>query len=131
MRDPIRDILSSDFRCSIPDWAPRLFVLRDDPSEVFHAACLVHDLCYKHGSYTYGLSRRSCDDEFRNRMIKTCSARYQDDNLFRCRIDASTLYEVVRRVGFIFYLSPPGFNDFPDGVEPYTNDHGQVCKYLD
>ncbi|HEX4924556.1 MAG TPA: hypothetical protein VFV50_10735 [Bdellovibrionales bacterium] len=131
VRDPIRDLLSSDFRCTVPAWLPRMFLMRDDPATVFHTACIVHDLCYKHGSYTYQLSRRSCDDEFRERMTKTCNARYQDENLLRCRADAAGLYEVVRKVGFLFYLSPPGYNDFPDGIEPYTNDHGVACKYLD
>ena len=131
VRDPLRDLLTSDFRCSVPSWAPRIFLLGDDPGVVFHSACLIHDLCYKHGSYTYEYSRKTCDDEFRDRMNRTCAARYQDENQLRCRVDAGTIYEVVRKVGFLFYLSPPGFNDFPEGIDPFTNDHGRVCRYLD
>lgn len=131
VRDPIRELLTSDFRCSVPNWAPHLFFMRDNPSDVFHMACLVHDLCYKHGSYSYNLSRKSCDEEFKNRMIKICNARYENEDLIRCRADVNTIYEVVRAAGFVFYLSPPGFNDFPQGIEPFTNDHGRACGYLD
>jgi hypothetical protein len=105
--------------------------MRDDPAEVFHSPCIVHDLCYKHGSYSYEFSRKTCDEEFKNRMQRSCSARYQDENLLRCQVDANTIYEVVRKAGFLFYLSPPGFNDFPDGIDPFTNDHGRACNYLD
>jgi hypothetical protein len=131
IRDPIRDVLTSDFRCSVPSWAPRLFFMREEPSKVFHSACLVHDLCYKHGSYSYQLSRKSCDEQFRDRMVKICNARYENEDLLRCRADVNTIYEVVRVVGFLFFLSPAGFNDFPQGIEPYTNDHGRACGYLD
>ncbi|MEQ1879198.1 MAG: hypothetical protein ABL958_21345, partial [Bdellovibrionia bacterium] len=90
-RDPLRDLLTSDFRCSVPSWVPKVFFLPDDPALVFHSACIVHDLCYKHGSYSYNISRKSCDEDFKSRMLKTCNARYLDENLFRCRIDAGNI----------------------------------------
>jgi hypothetical protein len=123
----------ADFRCSIPEWAPKLFVMPEEPGKVFHFPCVVHDLCYIHGSYTYSFNRRTCDDDFRDRMIRICETRFEAETevQFRCRIDVNTIYETVRAVGFIYYWSKDGFNDFPQGVQPYTNDYGSVCRYLD
>jgi hypothetical protein len=131
VKDPIREILTSDFQCTIPSWAPRVFLMSDDPAEVFFAPCLIHDLCYKHGSYTYSKTRKDCDNEFGDKMRGVCETRYQDESQLRCLIDAHTLHETTRQVGFLFYLSPPGYNDFPPGIEPFTNDHGTACRYLD
>lgn len=46
--------------------------------DVFHDQCARHDLCYRHGYYTYYLTKDDCDDEFAEDLGLQCGNFYQE-----------------------------------------------------
>jgi hypothetical protein len=40
--------------------------------DTFYDACAQHDYCYRHGFRSYGMDRKTCDDEFLLDMQNTC-----------------------------------------------------------
>jgi len=95
---------SDPLGCSIPN---TVRVLSDDllqQADKFHPACVTHDLCYRYGAATYGLSREECDDEFYENMKTACSglgglAILDPENYAKCNLAAFETYEAVRKHG--------------------------------
>jgi hypothetical protein len=90
--------------CSIP--AAVLIVSEDyeRQAEKFHEACEMHDLCYRHGEATYGLTRRDCDVEFYDNMKTACSGFkglgvLDPEEFAKCQLAAQQTYEAVRTHG--------------------------------
>jgi hypothetical protein len=90
--------------CSIP---PAVLVVSKDYEEQadkFHGACVTHDLCYRHGAATYGLSRKECDVEFFDNMKTACTGfkglgMLDPEEFARCQFAAKQTYEAVRTHG--------------------------------
>jgi coproporphyrinogen III oxidase len=90
--------------CSIP--AAVLVVSKDyeEQADKFHNACVTHDLCYRHGAATYGLSRKQCDDEFYDNMKAACSGFkglgvLDPEDFAKCQFAAKQTFEAVRTHG--------------------------------
>ena len=90
--------------CSIP--AAVLVVSKDyeEQADKFHGACVTHDLCYRHGTATYGLSRKDCDTEFYDNMKAACSGFkglgvLDPEEFAKCQFAAKQTYEAVRTHG--------------------------------
>ena len=90
--------------CSIP--AAVLVVSKDyeQQADKFHQSCVTHDLCYRHGAATYGLTRKECDIEFYDNMKSACSGfkglGVLDAGEFaKCQFAAKQTYEAVRTHG--------------------------------
>jgi hypothetical protein len=58
--------------CSIPLLINLASESHSHYREKFYDACAQHDYCYRHGFASYGLDRKSCDDEFLTDMQKSC-----------------------------------------------------------
>ena len=90
--------------CSIP---PAVLVVSKDYEEQadkFHGACVTHDLCYRHGAATYGLSRKECDTEFHDNMKAACAGfkglgMLDPEAFAKCQFAAKQTYEAVRTHG--------------------------------
>ena len=90
--------------CSIP---PAVLVVSEDYEEQadkFHGACVTHDLCYRHGAATYGLSREACDAEFYDNMKAACTGfkglgMLDPEGFAKCQFAAKQTYEAVRTHG--------------------------------
>lgn len=90
--------------CSIP--IAVLVVSSDYEAQAnkFHGACVAHDLCYRHGAATYGLSREECDTEFYDSMKTACSGFkglgvLDPEEFAKCQFAARQTYEAVRTHG--------------------------------
>lgn len=62
-------------------------------NDKFAKACVFHDYCYRHGKFTYGFTRKFCDDQFRARMRRACNGTIAKP---LCTGGAYLYYEVVR-----------------------------------
>ena len=90
--------------CSIP--VAVLVVSKDyeEQADKFHPACVTHDLCYRHGAATYGLSRKECDVEFHDNMKAACTGFkglgvLDPEGFAKCQFAAKQTYEAVRTHG--------------------------------
>lgn len=90
--------------CSIP--AAVLVVSSDyeEQADKFHSACVTHDLCYRHGAATYGLSRDECDAEFYDNMKIACSGFkglgvLDPEDFAKCQFAARQTFDAVRTHG--------------------------------
>ena len=95
---------SQPLGCSIP--AAVLIVSEDydRQADKFHQACVTHDLCYRHGAATYGMTRPDCDTEFYENMKAACSGYkglgvLDPAEFAKCQLAASETYEAVRQYG--------------------------------
>ncbi len=95
---------SQPLGCSIP--AAVLIVSEDyeRQADKFHEACKTHDLCYRHGEATYGLTRKQCDVEFYDNMKAACSGfkglgMLDPEEFAKCQLAAKQTYEAVRTHG--------------------------------
>lgn len=101
---------SEPLGCSIP---PAVLVVSEDYEEQadkFHGACVTHDLCYRHGAATYGMSRKDCDVEFFDNMKAACSGfkglgMLDPESFAKCQFAAKQTYEAVRTHGEKHYRS--------------------------
>ncbi len=90
--------------CSIPDVVHILDDKFAAKTGKFHPACVEHDFCYRHGYTTYGETRKSCDEKFRNAMNDACGS-FAGLNLFdlenhsHCKLAAEQMYNAVRLKG--------------------------------
>ncbi len=127
--DPIAGLVcgaGESLGCSVPEFAslagtPEYYKSKFDP------ACVRHDLCYRHGEATYGLTRRQCDDEFRSKMYGICSNIELIDiitfgaSMAICNGHAQVFYEAVR---------DQGASRFRTGTDstfcPYDRKRGQL-----
>lgn len=90
--------------CSIP---PAIRVISEDydaQADKFHNACVLHDLCYRHGASTYDLSREACDSEFYSNMKSACEGPaglgvLDPEEFAKCRLAALETYEAVKEHG--------------------------------
>lgn len=101
--------------CSTPRVVTLLSDFHAEYRETFRAACATHDLCYRHGSATYGFEREACDARFLAQMRSTCGEPLALDLVerLRCEAAAAQFHEAVRRYGERRFLSD-----------------GSVCEYL-
>lgn len=80
--------------------------------EKFYDACAQHDYCYRHGFASYGMDRKSCDDEFLRDMQYSCpdeaggrlgkvidALNTSVESRRRCLSVADDFYVAVRRYG--------------------------------
>jgi hypothetical protein len=95
---------SKPLGCSIP--AAVLVVSEDYEAQAdkFHNACVTHDLCYRHGEATYGMTRKECDAEFLDNMKAACSGFkglgvLDPEEFAKCQFAAKQTYEAVRTHG--------------------------------
>ncbi len=95
---------SQPLGCSIPTAV--LVVSKDYEAQAdkFHAACVTHDLCYRHGEATYGMTRKECDVEFLDNMKAACSGFkglgvLDPEEFAKCQFAAKQTYEAVRTHG--------------------------------
>ena len=101
---------SQPLGCSIPTAV--LVVSQDYEAQAdkFHNACVTHDLCYRHGEATYGLTRKACDTEFLDNMKTACSGfkglgMLDPEEFAKCQFAAKQTYEAVRTHGENHYHS--------------------------
>ena len=105
--------------CSIPQ-AVLLFEQYAQQADKFHGACVRHDLCYRHGNVTYGLSRERCDDEFYENMKDACAGTanlgmLDPADYAKCQLAANQTYEAVRS----------------HGEKHFKLGSGSYCEYMD
>ena len=89
--------------CSIPE-AVLLFEDYAQQADKFHRACVRHDLCYRHGNITYGLTREECDDEFYDMMKDSCAGTanlglLDPEDYAKCQLAAQQTVAAVRKHG--------------------------------
>jgi hypothetical protein len=95
---------SQPLGCSIPT---AILVVSEDyeaQADKFHDACVMHDLCYRHGEATYGTTREECDVEFYANMKVACSGFkglgvLDPEDYAKCQFAAKQTYEAVRTHG--------------------------------
>jgi hypothetical protein len=90
--------------CSIPPAIRTISKDYDEQADKFHHACVLHDLCYRHGAATYDLSREACDTEFYENMKSACKGSaglgvLDPEEFAKCRFAALQTYEAVREHG--------------------------------
>lgn len=90
-------------------------------SEVFHSACVRHDLCYRHGYYTYQFTKEDCDNEFAEGLESRCTTVFQGREWIRCQRVADVLIVAARKFGHLSYHA----DDYP------FRDYGYYYEYLD
>ena len=98
--------------CSLPLLVSLASELHNNYRDEFYDACAQHDYCYRHGFVSYGLDRKTCDDEFLTDMQNSCpNARTGKIGKFLDTVDTSVesrssclsaandFYSAVRRYG--------------------------------
>jgi hypothetical protein len=95
---------SQPLGCSIPTAVLVVSEDYDRQADKFHQACVTHDLCYRHGEATYGLTREACDAEFYDNMKDACSGFkglgvLDPEEFAKCQFAAKQTYEAVRKHG--------------------------------
>ena len=90
-------------------------------SDVFHAECVRHDLCYRHGYYTYLFTKDDCDDEFAAGLENRCIAQFSGNERSACRRVAGILILAARKFGHLSYHS----DDYA------IRDFGYYYEYLE
>ena len=96
--------------CSIPEVVLVLSQDYKEQADKFHAACVKHDFCYRHGFATYGIGRAECDEVFYEEMKTECSGTGMlgvlDVKTYGiCQVAARQTYEAVRRYGEPAFLT--------------------------
>jgi hypothetical protein len=96
--------------CSIPTAVLVVSSDYEEQADKFHDACVTHDLCYRHGAATYGLSREDCDAEFHDNMKAACSGFkglgvLDPEDFAKCQFAARQTFEAVRTHGEKHYRS--------------------------
>jgi coproporphyrinogen III oxidase len=90
--------------CSIPTAIRVISEDYDAQADKFHDACVLHDLCYRHGAATYGHAREECDTEFYTNMKSACDGIaglgvLDPEEFAKCRLAAKETYEAVKAHG--------------------------------
>ncbi|MCH9695230.1 MAG: phospholipase [Gammaproteobacteria bacterium] len=112
--------------CSLPLLVSLASELHSHYREEFYDACAQHDYCYRHGFASYGIDRKSCDDNFLLDMQNSCPDKKSSGlgKLFEtfdgsiqsrrsCLSVADDFYAAVRRYG----------------EEKYTTTTSTYCEY--
>lgn len=69
--------------CSIPDYARILFQEKESTANIslhFRPACVLHDLCYRHGYATYGYTQSDCDLALQTSAYRMCRQVAHNDH---------------------------------------------------
>jgi hypothetical protein len=95
---------SQPLGCSIPTAVLVVSEDYEEQADKFHGACVMHDLCYRHGEATYGMTRKECDVEFLDNMKAACSGFkglgvLDPEEFAKCQFAAKQTYEAVRTHG--------------------------------
>lgn len=108
---------------AVADFAIQIFFPQSQGafSQVFHAECVRHDLCYRHGSYTYQFSKTDCDDEFAKGLKLRCSKEFIGSEQRQCQRVADLLTLAARKFGHLSYHA----DDYR------FRDYGYYFEYLD
>ncbi len=90
--------------CSIPPAIRAISREYNEQADKFHSACVLHDLCYRHGAATYDHSRDACDKEFYENMRTACEGPaglglLNPEDFAKCRLAALQTYEAVKEQG--------------------------------
>jgi hypothetical protein len=101
---------SQPLGCSIPTAVLVASKDYEEQADKFHNACVTHDLCYRHGEATYGMTRKACDVEFYDNMKTACSGFkglgvLDPEEFAKCQFAAKQTYEAVRTHGEKHYRS--------------------------
>jgi hypothetical protein len=89
--------------------------------------CRVHDLCYRHGTVTYGSGPGQCDGEFLAESMRECRLIYGNQASFNWRRDPLR-WGCQLRAGTA-YLGVGGFRQVPYVTQYYQGSKGAVCDY--
>ena len=96
-----------------------VYNLPEPYDEFFFEACVTHDLCYRHGSYTYGFSRSDCDRQFAKNLKDTCESKILDpQNRKGCLRIPGPLSRFMTMFGKKYYRSTQ------------SSLQGLYCEYL-
>ncbi len=90
-------------------------------SRVFHSECVRHDLCYRHGYYTYQFTKDDCDGEFSEGLKNRCTQTFQGTERIQCQRIAEVLILAARKFGHLSYHA----DDYS------IRDYGYYFEYLD
>ncbi len=120
------DIVSYPTGCSVnrlADFAVQLFFPQSKGpfTEIFHSECVRHDLCYRHGSYTYEFTKNYCDDEFAQGLEYRCKMEFRGQEGAQCQRIANVLILGARKFGHLSYHA----DDYP------FRDYGYYYEYMD
>lgn len=108
---------------SLADFALQSFFPKTQEafSEIFHLDCTRHDLCYRHGYYTYQFTKDDCDNEFAAGLESQCNKKFNGQERTQCQRTASILILAARKFGHLSYHA----DDYP------FRDYGYYYEYLD
>lgn len=99
-------------------------------SKIFHASCARHDLCYRHGYYTYQFTKDDCDDEFAAGLEDRCQEIFQGGERRQCQRTAAVLILAARKFGHLSYHSDDySFRDYGYYYEYLDNRPGQYSLF--
>ncbi|MDH3588516.1 MAG: phospholipase [Gammaproteobacteria bacterium] len=101
--------------CSMP---AVLNAIDNQVTQRFHAECVRHDYCYRHGYATYGIDRETCDEQFYDDMKTRCAPPgvlgiLNPGGLMeraQCLTLAESMYRAVRRYGEPAFLTSASTN---------------------
>ncbi len=133
--DDDKEIIVYPLGCSvntIADSTLQAFFPQDQGSfsEVFETACVRHDLCYRHGHYTYDFSKDDCDQEFANLLTAQCYNRFQETQLNQCQFVADILILAAEKFGQLSYHSKAfWFTDYGYYYEYLANRKGRYSLF--
>ncbi|WMT13142.1 hypothetical protein [Serratia fonticola] len=86
---------AAGLNCSIPSLADRVAfkhsVGSSDISLRFRQACVMHDLCYRHGYATYGYTQADCDTQLQQSAFRLCR-QFQEQH-GNTLTDVRTMYQ--------------------------------------
>ncbi|MGH8552083.1 MAG: phospholipase A2, partial [Methylococcales bacterium] len=119
------EIVSYPIGCSVnklADFSLQLFFPQGNGpfTKIFHAECVRHDLCYRHGYYTYEFTKNDCDDEFAQGLENRCKLEFSTEQRTQCQRLADILVLAARKFGHLAYHSEDYF----------FRDHGYYYEYL-
>ncbi len=124
--DKSPEIIRYPIGCSgstLADFGLQLFFPKTEGPfyEVFHPECVRHDLCYRHGYYTYQFTKEDCDDEFAEGLESRCAEVFAEPERIQCQRVAGVLALAARKFGHLSYHA----DDYP------FRDYGYYFEYLD
>lgn len=101
IRNPCDD--GTPVGCSVPTAVTLMSEFHSRYASRFNEACIAHDYCYRHGSATYGDTRRDCDARFLENMQASCAPISGLDldptSTAECFLAAKEFHLVVRGAG--------------------------------
>jgi hypothetical protein len=71
----------------------------------FRQACVLHDMCYRHGAQTYGYSQAQCDLALQQDAYQLCKKIFDPNKIKNCESEANQVLMGVR-IGGAFAFKP-------------------------